>query len=177
MLSSSPRGFYLRRVLSRHSSHWNIHKRDESRQTLAILSPKPRNGCSHFKRPSILLAQDFLVCERPGRTSECSSPQAGAKIAFMNEYARDLVVCLIVPGKLLLAQISVVGFVGWLFSWRCSAIFKLIEQLETVVTQAQLNANKALASNQALPAQDTSHATRRYWRRLLEKAFPRSRRQ
>ena len=91
---------------SRHSSHWNIQKRDESRQTLAVLSPKPRNGWSHFKRPSILLAQDFQVCERPGRTSECSSPQAGAKIAFPSEYARDLVVCLIIPSKLLLAQIS-----------------------------------------------------------------------
>ena len=27
-----------------------------------------------------------------------------AKIAFLNEYARDLVVCLTVPGKLLLLQ-------------------------------------------------------------------------
>ena len=48
---------------------------------------------------------------------------AGAKIAFLNEYARDLVVCLIVPSKLLLPQISIVRFVGLLFSWRCSAIF------------------------------------------------------
>ena len=39
---------------------------------------------------------------------------AGAKIAFLNEYARDLVVCLIVPGKLLLAQISIVRFVGFM---------------------------------------------------------------
>ena len=99
------------------------------RQTLAVLSPKPRNGCSHFRRPSILLAQDCQVCERPGRTGECSSPQAGAKIAFLNEYARDLVVCLIVPGKLLLPQISIVRFVGWLFSGHCSAIFQLLEQL------------------------------------------------
>ena len=62
---------------------------------------------------------------------------AGAKIAFLNEYARDLVVCLIVPGKLLLPQISIIRFVGLLFSWRCSAIFSLLEQLETVVTRAQ----------------------------------------
>ena len=48
---------------------------------------------------------------------------AGSKIAFLNEYARDLVVCLIVPGKLLLSQISIVGFLGLLLSWRCSAIF------------------------------------------------------
>ena len=48
---------------------------------------------------------------------------AGAKIAFLNEYARDLVVSLIVPGNLLLPQISIVRFVGLLFSWRCSAIF------------------------------------------------------
>ena len=30
--------------------------------------------------------------------------KAGAKIAFQNEYARDLVVCLVVPGKLLLPK-------------------------------------------------------------------------
>ena len=48
---------------------------------------------------------------------------AGAKIAFLNDYARDLAVCLIVPGKLLVPQISIVRFVGLLFSWRCSAIF------------------------------------------------------
>ena len=48
---------------------------------------------------------------------------AGAKTAFLNEYAQDLVVCLIVLGKLLLPQISIVRFVGLLFSLRCSAIF------------------------------------------------------
>ena len=48
---------------------------------------------------------------------------AGAKIAFLNDYSRDLVVCHIVRGKLLLPQISIAGFVGLLFSWRCSAIF------------------------------------------------------
>ena len=43
---------------------------------------------------------------------------AGAKITFLNEYAWDLVVCLIVSGKLLLTQISIVRFLGLLFSWR-----------------------------------------------------------
>ena len=66
-------------MLSRHSSHWNIHKRDESRQTLAVLSAKPRNGCSHFKRPSIRLAQDCPVWEWPGKTSQCSSPWGRGK--------------------------------------------------------------------------------------------------
>ena len=65
---------------------------------------------------------------------------AGVKIVFLNEYARDLVVCHIVPGKLLLPQISIVRFVGLLFSWHCSASFELLEQLETVVTRAQFNA-------------------------------------
>ena len=88
-------------MLSRHSSHWNIHKRDESRQTLAVLSPKPRNGCSHFKRPSILLAQDCPVWGITGKKRVSTHRRgAGAKISFLNEYARDLVVCLIVPGCL-----------------------------------------------------------------------------
>ena len=123
VVSSSPRGFYLRRVLSRHSSHWNIHKRDESRQTLAVLSPKPRNGCSHFKRPSILLAQDCPVWEWPGKTSERSSPRGRGKDS-LSEWVRAGPCCF--PhrtGKLLLPQISIVRFFGLLFSWRCSAIF------------------------------------------------------
>ena len=78
---------------SQHSSHWNIHKRDESRQTLAVLSPKPRNGCSHFKRPSILLAQDCRVCERPAKTSECSSPRGRGKDS-LPEWVRAGPCCL-----------------------------------------------------------------------------------
>ena len=59
----------------------------------------------------------------PGERVSALHRGAGAKIAFLNEYARDLAVCLIVPGKLLHPQISIVRFIGLLFSWRCSAIF------------------------------------------------------
>ena len=68
---------------------------------------------------------------------------AGAKIAFLNEYqgpARDLVVCLIVPGKLLLPQIfdrSLRLFV-LLLALRVAIFFFrwLLEQPDTVVTRA-----------------------------------------
>ena len=47
--------------------------------------------------------------------------------------------------KLLLSRISSLCIVGLLFSWRCSAIFQLLELLKTAVTRAQFNAiyNKA----------------------------------
>ena len=69
VFSSSSQGSNPHSVLFRHASHWKIHKRDESRQTLAILSPKRRNSYSHFKRPSILLAQDCQDCKWPGKAS------------------------------------------------------------------------------------------------------------
>ena len=80
-------------MLSRHSSHWNIHKRDESRQTLAVLSPKPRNGCRHFKRPLILLAQDCPVWDWPRKTSERSSPRGRGKDS-LPEWVRAGPCCL-----------------------------------------------------------------------------------
>ena len=72
MLSSSPRGFCYAECFS------DIHT-NESRQTLAVLSSKPRNSCSHFKQPSILLAQDCQLWEWPRKASECSSPRDRVK--------------------------------------------------------------------------------------------------
>ena len=40
-----------------------------------------------------------------GKRESAHRRGAGAKIAFLNEYAQDLVVCLVVPSKLLLPQI------------------------------------------------------------------------
>ena len=68
------------------------------------------------------LPKTFKFANGWGKRVNAHRRGAGAMIAFLNEYAWDLVVCLIVPGKLLLPQISIVRFVGLLFSWRWSAI-------------------------------------------------------
>ena len=91
--------------------------------TLAVFLQKPRTAAATSSDLRSFLPKTVQFGN--DRDKRVSAPRrgAGAKIAFLNEYVRDLVVCLIVPGKLLLPQISIVRFVGLLFSWRCSAIF------------------------------------------------------
>ena len=63
---------------------------------------------------------------------------AGAKIAFLNEFAQDLVVCLIIPGKLLLPQPKFRSFASLVC---CSlGAAQPFFSCYTAVTRAQFNA-------------------------------------
>ena len=61
------------------------------------------------------------------------------------------------PASFFFLKFSIICFAGLLFSWRCSAIFQLLEQLDTVVARAQFN---AIDSYKAYTAAANKHSCR-----------------